>query len=242
METFAELGIPFPLFEAPAAQAYEYVGEGTCSLCDNPGGHRFELGIGCAVITDCPSCSAPNGLDTTYRLGPRCRKCRAELVPIPGSRADGVFACYSCLRQGLAAFTKDTPLGMVSWEQAFDGITGGTPALAHPDFELRDVGDGWRGAVVPQVHLYELLRTPSYPTIQGTQWQFCCRRPSVYVGEWSPEDFCRHAPNGDGGSYFSTVVPDAPEGLFESYVDVGAGVYVFRCPDCSGHRAHWDMD
>jgi hypothetical protein len=32
-ETFADLGIPFPLFEAPAKEASEYKSLGRCKLC-----------------------------------------------------------------------------------------------------------------------------------------------------------------------------------------------------------------
>jgi hypothetical protein len=59
---------------------------------------------------------------------------------------DQIVACYSCLRQGRAAITKDTELGMVSWEQAFEGVTHGIPGLAHPDFELVPKENDWVGA------------------------------------------------------------------------------------------------
>jgi hypothetical protein len=34
MSYFAELGAPFPLFEAPVENASEFVGAARCSLCD----------------------------------------------------------------------------------------------------------------------------------------------------------------------------------------------------------------
>ena len=63
MTTFAELGVPFPLFEAPTSEASEYVQRSTCGLCGGGGRHCFRLHIGCAVIVPCPSCGVENGLD-----------------------------------------------------------------------------------------------------------------------------------------------------------------------------------
>lgn len=81
-KTFAQLGIPFPLFEAPTDQAGEYCGLRTCSLCGRAGVHCFELGIGCAVMSDCPACGTATGLDADDREDGACRQCRAS-VPVP---------------------------------------------------------------------------------------------------------------------------------------------------------------
>jgi len=40
--TFDDLGIPFPLFAAPAEEAIGYLGRSTCSLCDKHDAHCFE--------------------------------------------------------------------------------------------------------------------------------------------------------------------------------------------------------
>lgn len=47
MTTFAELGIPFPLFEAPTSEASDYVGLSSCRLCEVKSRHCFRLDIGC---------------------------------------------------------------------------------------------------------------------------------------------------------------------------------------------------
>jgi uncharacterized protein CbrC (UPF0167 family) len=239
-KTFAELGIPFPLFEGPSDQASEYCGVGTCLLCGSNRQYCFRLGIGCAVMLNCPSCGAPNGLDADDREDGTCHQCRAT-VPFPAIEDEEIKACYSCLRSGKAAITKDTELGMVSWEQAFEGVTHGIPGLDHPDFEMVPKEDDWVGARLPQEVMFELLRTPTYSSIQGERWQFCCRRPMVFIGEWSREEFGRRAPDGDGRRYFEEVVQDIVPGLWEDQLHDITGVYVFRCPSCDRVTAHWDI-
>lgn len=239
-KTFAELGIPFQLFEGPADQSSEYCGTDSCSLCGNERQHCFRLAIGCAVLLDCPKCGELNGLSTVDRQRISCRKCRAS-VSFPDIADDVIKACYSCLRSGKAAITKDTELGMVSWEQAFEGVTHGVPGLSRSDFEMVPKGDDWVGARLPQEVMFELLRTPTYSTIQGELWQFCCRGPMVFVGEWSRDEFVRRAPNGDGRSYFDAVVQGNVPGLWEDELHDTTGIYVFRCAACGRMTAHWDI-
>ena len=47
--------------------------------------------------------------------------------------------------------TKDTEFGMVSWEQAFQGVTNGVPGLTTDQFELVpiDPDEDWYGVRVP---------------------------------------------------------------------------------------------
>ena len=239
-KTFAELGIPFPLFAGPSDQASEYCGSDTCSLCGGRRQHCFRLGIGCAVMWPCPACGTENGLDADDREDGLCRKCQAT-VPFPDLGDDEIKACYACLRVGNAAITKDTELGMISWEQAFAGVTHGRPGLERTDFELVPKQDDWVGARLPQETMFELLRTPTYSSIQGERWQFCCRRPMVFVGEWSREEFDRHAPDGDGRRCFVEIVQDIVPGLWEDQLHDITGVYVFRCPSCERVTAHWDL-
>jgi uncharacterized protein CbrC (UPF0167 family) len=239
-KTFAELGIPFPLFDGPADQAGEYCGLSACSLCRTRRQHCFRLGIGCAVMLHCPKCGTLNGLDANNREDGPCRQCQAA-VPFPAIRDGEIKACYSCLRSGKAAITKDTELGMVSWEQAFEGVTHGIPGLDRSDFEMVPKEDDWVGARLPQEVMFELLRTPTYNSIQGECWQFCCRRPMVFIGEWGRDEFARRAPDGDGQRYFEDVVQDSGPGLWEGKLDDIIGVYVFRCPACERVTAHWDI-
>jgi uncharacterized protein CbrC (UPF0167 family) len=239
MSTFAELGAPFPLFEAPVEDATEFIGASRCSLCDREAAVCFELGIGCAVMRECPTCGTLNGLDASDAESIDCRACQ-QLVVFP-DLPEQIVACYSCLRQGRAALTKDTELGMVSWEQAFEGVTHGIPGLARSDFELVPKESDWVGARLPDTTMFELLRTPTYLTIQGEQWLFCCKAPMVFVGSWSRDRFTKEAPDGDGRAYFESIVADPVPGLWEDQLHDATGIYVFRCPACRRLKAHWDL-
>src|SRR2546423_840815 len=99
-KTFAQLGIPFPLFDAPITDAADYMGIGSCSLCAKPKQHCFELGIGAALMMNCPECGTENGLDAADRANAPCRKCGSSLK-FPHINGE-IFACYSCLRAGEA--------------------------------------------------------------------------------------------------------------------------------------------
>lgn len=163
-------------------------------------------------------------------------------------------ACYSCFRAGRTDHTTDTEHGMVSSEDAERGMTNGIPLdphhlpnlplVAHPvDPSFPD--DRWYSVEYKVEDLRELTRTPAYHTWQGEQWLFCCGRPAVFVGTLNrgllaelvseagipPDAMLAHLlslPEDD--------VPDLP-----SAIDHGSvGVYVFRCQECSGLRAHYD--
>jgi uncharacterized protein CbrC (UPF0167 family) len=238
--TFQDLGIPFPLFEAPASEAHEYRGKRHCSLCRQEGVHCFELGIGAAVVVHCPVCAVETGLDANSRAGRACAACHNHLE-FPHMGRGPVLACYTCVRSGRAAMTKDTELGMIGHEEALRAVTLGVPGLDHPDFEMVPLDDGWVGAKLPMPMMLELLRTPGYPAIQGETWLFCCKAPMVYVGEWSRRKFVEMAPDGNGRAFFDSVVQDAIDGLWEDNLGDTTGIYVFRCAACRKYQAHWDM-
>jgi len=130
---------------------------------------------------------------------------------------------------------------MISWEQAFEGVTHGVPGLNRSDFEMVPGEDDWVGARLPQKMMFELLRTPTYTTIQGERWQFCCKRPMIFVGQWSRKEFTRRAPKGDGRAFFEQIVQDTVPGLWEDKLHDETGVYVFRCSTCKRLTAHWDI-
>ncbi len=239
MTTFADLGIPFPLFEAEIERASEYVGVGRCSLCGGEQVHCFELGIGADIIVKCPSCGEENPLDAEGRQHTSCRACSGH-VPFP-EVDDPPLGCYECLRSGRAAMTKDTVLGMVRWEDAQRGLTHGVPGLKTTDFETVAKEDDWVAAKIPKAHLLELVRTPTYVSIQGERWQFCCRQPMTFIGGWDRNDFDRNAPDGKGEVLFREIVQDVVEGLWEDELHDEAGIYVFRCKQCGRLTAHWDI-
>ena len=111
--TFAELGIPFPLFEAPADDS-DYAGSGSCCICGTANRPCFSLGIGTALMIACPGCGTVNGLDVHNKVSVKCRACAAS-VDFPstvGIRKEPK-TCFACLRAGKAALTKSTESGPI---------------------------------------------------------------------------------------------------------------------------------
>lgn len=238
--TFHDLGIPFPLFEAPVSEATEYMGRGRCSLCHKDKAHCFKLGIGADIVIPCPVCNAEVALDADDGAGGVCEACNNHLE-FPDLGSSPTLVCYACLRAGGAAMTKDTELGMIRHEDALLGVTHGVPGLDRTDFELVPKDDGWTGARLPVSMMLELLRTPSYHTIQGERWLFCCNAPMIYDGQWSRHKFSEKASDGDCRAFFRLVVRDAIDGLWEDKLHDITGIYVFRCATCQKYSAHWDM-
>jgi uncharacterized protein CbrC (UPF0167 family) len=239
MTTFKQLGMAFPLFDAPVEDAAEYAGIGKCSFCSAEA-HNFRLGIGCFVLVACPNCGAETGLDADDQVGASCRSC-GQAIEFPLMEGEEVRICYSCLRSGRAAIAKDTEFGAVSWEQALSGVTHGVPGLNTDKFPVVEVGDGWFGAVIPTQHLRELLRSPTPSTIQGETWQFCCQQPMTFVGRWSRENLTHFAPDGDGRAYLDRLLCKRVPGLWEDELHDITGIYVFRCSSCGREVATWDI-
>jgi hypothetical protein len=96
-KTFAQLGIPFPLFEGSSDDASEYRGLATCTLCSRKRQHCFQLNIGCAVMCQCPNCGTVNGLDANDREDRPCRMCKAN-VSFPDLGEEILTACIGWRR------------------------------------------------------------------------------------------------------------------------------------------------
>ena len=239
MPTFAELEIPFPLFDAEV-EGTDYAGVGTCSLCSNSKRHLFDLGIGCALMVTCQKCATPKGLDAYDQKNGRCSDCGND-IPFPNISHNEIRCCYECLRSGHASITSDTELGMISWEQSLTGVTHGVPGLNNSDFEMVSTDSEWVGARLDLSHINEILRTPNFSTWQGERWLFCCKQPMVYIGSWEHDDFDTHAPNGDGRSFFLDVVDDAQPEMWDTNYGDCASYYAFRCNGCNHFRVNWDM-
>jgi len=235
MTTFAALGIPFTLFEAPIEEASEYTGAGHCFACGSEQPHCFELGIGAAVLLPCPRCGTTNGLDADDRADGPCRSCRA-IVPFPDVPGEKVVVCHACFRAGKAALTKDTTAGMLSWEEALDAAAPSITSAEPPPQPTHGGG----GHPSPKA-LLELLRTPGYISIQGERWELCCERPMIYLGQWTQDEFDTAAPDSDGQALFDEIVQEPEDGLWEDDLHDSAGIYVFRCASCGRKTANWDV-
>lgn len=248
MSTFADLGIPFPLFEARTDEASDYDGVATCRLCRRAGQHCFNMGIGSALILPCPACGAENGLRADDRKDAPCRSCGVS-VPFPEAlrTKKQMLVCYDCLRAGKGAMSKSTELGLVTWENAIEGVTGGVPGRPTEQFELvltdADPDGDWYGSRVPNEHLWELLRTPGISSWQGEDWLFCCRRPMTYLGGWRtvleklrPED----------PAAFCDALFDPDDEVrtwgYEAFEYGNLSLYTYRCGTCGRLRGTWDSD
>jgi uncharacterized protein CbrC (UPF0167 family) len=236
---FADLGVSFPLFEGAVEDAVDFAGSGSCSLCLRHSTVRFELGIGSDVLVPCQGCGLIAALDADDAEDGTCRRCD-HLVPYP-TTDETTYCCVECLRGGQAAITKDSELGMFTWEQAVSGVSHGVPGLLHPDFEMVAYDGGWTGARVAAPLIVELLRTPTYSTIQGERWLFCCKQPMIYLGAWSRLQFTEEAPDGDGKALLEAMLNKSVPGLWEDSLHDTTGIYVFKCGACGRKRAHWDI-
>ena len=246
MATFSELGIPFPLFEAPTSEASDYAGQATCRLCGGPDRHCFDLGSRNSLILPCPSCGIDNGLIAADRADKPCRSC-GRVVPFPEAlrTKKQLLVCYDCLRAGRAAFSKATEFGGVTEAQAFDGVTDGVPGLRTDQFEVVPVHseEDWYGVRVPAEHLWELLRTPGFHSWQDERWLFCCRQPMSYLGDW--RDAVEVLRPEDQDSFFQSLLDPDDEVRQEGFEAFEAGsicLYVYRCRSCFRCRATWDCD
>jgi hypothetical protein len=63
----------------------------------------------------------------------------------------------------------------------------------------------------------------------------------VFVGSWSRDRFSSEAPDGYGRAHFEAIVRDSVPGLWEDQLHDTTGIYVFRCSQCRGQKAHWDI-
>lgn len=247
MTTFAKLGIPFPLFEAPSDEASEYVGVSTCLLC-NSKRHCFRLGIGDALVLPCPKCATDAFLDADDRVDRTCGSCGTVVVFPSIPKEKEVQVCYDCLRSGKGTINKDTEFGMVSWEQALQGITHGIPGLKTDEFErvLIDAQDEWYGVRVPKEHLFELLRTPTMNNWQDESWLFCCKQPMTYIGEWASVVKSRFDGKIDRSTFDKVFTQDASkEWLWERLSSRKMGspcLYIYECKKCARFRSTYDMD
>src|SRR5712664_4468876 len=99
--TFADLGIPFPLFEAPLTDASGYLGLSRCFFCTREPVHCFAVGTTNEVMISCHHCGKQNGLQARQGSTKTCWSCGQKvLFPTSVERLDELKVCYDCLRAG----------------------------------------------------------------------------------------------------------------------------------------------
>lgn len=242
MATFADLGMPFPLFEAPIETCPDYVGRQYCCISGQSKNQCFRLDIGSWVKIGCTTCRGDLFVSPTTDIfrATACRHCGAPTPP-PLTDQNKAFVCYEMLREGLAGYTKDSDFGMISWEQMESGWTHGRPGGRFPGFETRTTSEGWVQVRLPKETLSELTRTPNFITWQGDRWLFQGAQPMTYIGEWKKRDFETHAPSGTcAEEFFTQVMRDCDPRLWPKADNVC--IYVFRGSQAGVYAAYYDMD
>ena len=241
-QTFADIGIPFRLYEAPIETCSAFKGRGTCSVCQREWQWLFRAGIGDDLIVPCSNCQTPNALRCDDQEDGVCTQC-ATPIAWPLTPEEDVQVCYDCLRAGRVAFTQDTDLGMIRWEDTQRGRTHGTPGSTQSEFESQPSEDDedWQQYAVPVEDMEELNRTPSYSTWQGERWQFHCGRAMIYIGEPTTRPINEVSPE----LVAATVALVKQEGWSISDEEIWNSsicAYLFRCPVCGVFDGHSDAD
>lgn len=133
-ETFADRGIPFPLFAAPVSEAAGYLDAADCAQCG-------------ACNTPCFDARTSDGLDA-----PACYEClRAGRVAIRKDTVLGGVSAFGAERGRTDA------VGFARPELVAYGFTV-MPHHVEPDEPT------WSHVCVPPQHLRELVRTPDFRT------------------------------------------------------------------------------
>lgn len=244
--TFKDLGIPFPLFEAPVDATSDYAGIANCDICGGSQQHGFRIGIGGYVKLSCKQCHHEQFAQGHEAFSAGCDECGTQLMEKTASKTSSdeyPVACYNCLRAGRASITKDTEFGMITYEHAQRGITHGVPGLATTMFEALPPNDeGWVCVKIPNEYLNELVSTPGYLSWQGDIWLFCCQAPMTFIGEWHQSDFRKHATDGDALRLAKSMVSVGEYRYWDDEFPDHLCFYVFRCKTCGSLKAHVDMD
>ncbi len=262
MTTFAELGISFPLFDAPIHYAAAFVESARCNIRGNDQQYFYSQSE-VVWIEGCRWCGAENKLPQNLLEGGRLLNCQnCGLINEPGRVARSgktTLMCFKCVKAENVQFPKDTEFGMVGEEHAVSGVTGGVPGLETDQFEVVVIEqnwtgtdhpteqDVWSGARVPSELLWELLWTPRFFGWQEERWLFCCRQPMVYMGRW-PDLKKRFRPKDPGALFakiYASTGDDTPcDDWARAARDFEGGdplMHVFRRRSCEQFRAYIDV-
>ena len=171
-----------------------------------------------------------------------CTKCKNPIA-WPLTPEEDVQVCYDCIRAGRVAFTQDTELGMIRWEDTQRGNTHGIPGPNTSEFASQPKEDEpeWQEYKVAHEDMSELNRTPTYSTWQGERWPFHCERAMIYIGDPKTRPQSETAPE----IVEATLKLITQEGWSLQASDIWDSsicVYLFRCPVCGAIGGHSDCD
>jgi uncharacterized protein CbrC (UPF0167 family) len=178
-------------------------------------------------------CLEPTGCIFCGRVGP-CFRLGAAICPtLDQAQKENAHGCFSCLKAGRFQCWHDTEIGVLD-------ESGLTHIYNHNKKPPSDF---------PRTALVELRKTPQIVTWQQELWLIHCNDFMAYVGTWTPEDFYKNAPDGDGRSLFLRMT-DRYNHLWDSSLREGeerlaswrATYYAFRCLHCGELRGNWDCD
>lgn len=267
LTTFADLGIAFPLFEAPVRYCAAHVGPATCDRCHLDLNYFTQLSD-IFWIGPCPDCGTVNRrafekrVAGEFKLVWDCVACEAKLTDqILEWTKEEHLVCFRCAQEQGVEFSKDTEFGLVDSDAVELGVTGGVPGLTDADgFELVVVNENWNDTDIAQYRvvsagvriapelLRDLLRTPLFCGWQQEKWLFCCRRPMIYMGHWL--DVVQMRQPKDRAELFRTIYETAytvdttpQDDWLTASLDFEATdpeMYVFRCPECERLRCYID--
>lgn len=231
---------PFELFDAPLTDSSDYIGAWHCHVCGKNAEHCFMLSVGAGAFLPCSNCGQAAAVESWPSSSLRCRLCAT--VAAGPSLPNQAVCCAACLREGRASMMKDTEIGMVTWETAAQGWAHGPPGLDANEWNVSaSRAEGWAQVRVASEHLFKLVTTPTYATMQGERWLFCCHQPMVFFGTWTRSRFSAEAGDGRGEQLLEDYLARRVPGLWAGDLEDDSGIYVFRCSICERRRAHWDV-
>ena len=183
-------------------------------------------------ISDMASlCKGEKTCGICKRVG-QCFELRSAIIQSEEA-SEVSYGCWECLVKGKFEFWHDTDIGMLDEK-------GLTKVYKH---------NQPRPEEFPDAALVALRRTPQIVTWQQELWLTHCNDFMVYQGTWSPGNFYKNAPNGDGRALFLEMTDNA-KNLWDDSIPEGktilkdwhATYYVFKCKHCCKLKGNWDCD
>jgi uncharacterized protein CbrC (UPF0167 family) len=259
----AEHGMPFRLFCAPLRNVEGLLRDVDCNVCGQWQSYAFRLSSHDHLIRPCLRCGEAVGLKRGWLMRPAdataCPHC-GHANPWPADRPDppieidAVPVCYACLRAGKVAIFHETESFFVEYPLAVRGLAclrdkEVARRLGLPTSVVETFDDGSQSLAIPlpKALLFELLCTPGHQNLQREYWPYHCDGVMAYVGRWEPEDFDRHAADGNGYAWFAKHLTaeraEEAEDMW-SWLEAGGIAWscVYRCETCGEHRVYVDAD